>query len=169
LAQAAGLNVLAVRTNVIGDAEIAAEFRDFGGVLRERLRRTLNEIGEELKAAAISKAPRLAHPDSRWTAGALQQSIRDRLVENDKSITETVQTGKYYARFLEIGVVAHPFAHNRTGAGGNRERANRLRSLRGSGQYRVSPRPFMGPAMDALRSQIDVALRAAVEGAGEAK
>jgi HK97 gp10 family phage protein len=156
--------LISVTTSVVGDAEIRQRFLDFGDGVRERLRRTLADLGKLVRDAAAALAPR--------KSGALADGIRARLVENDKSMTETVRPSAFYARFLEFGTVNHGTARNKAARvgiiegyfarGRGRAKAARVRELRAQGEYRIKPHPFMGPAVESVRSRIEESLRRAV-------
>lgn len=145
---------ISVTTSVVGDAAIKQRFLDFGDSVRERLRRTLTDLGKQVRDAAAAAAPR--------KTGKLADSIRAKLVENDKSMTETVRPSEFYARFMEFGTVNHGTARNRAAAGGKRAKVRRVRELRAQGAYRIRPRPFMGPAMESVRARVEESIRRAV-------
>jgi HK97 gp10 family phage protein len=143
-----------VRVSVIGDKEIKQMFADAFSVMRTNLREALALIGSIVRDRAAARAPR--------ETGALAASIRARLLETAERIIESVAPTRFYARFLEFGVVAHGTTRNHSALGSKIKRVEHIRTLRSSGQYRIQPHPFMGPASAAVRSQIDAMLQAAV-------
>lgn len=125
--------------------------------MRRRLRAVMQAAGDQLVAAAQALAPE--------KTGALKRSIVAKLTENEKGLRLRVKPSKFYASFLEFGVVAHGTAHNSNRQGGKRVRAQRVARLRASGMWRIKPRPFMGPPFDAMRDRLVRQLDEAIEGA----
>jgi hypothetical protein len=126
----------------------------------------LADAGQEIANAAAARAPR--------KTGQLAGSIRARLNENGTRMTETVAPAGRYGSFvgmlMEFGVVNHGTRGNVATAGGGlkskggkRARARRVSELRGAGQYRIRPRPFMEPAYDSLRARVQADIDAAVQ------
>lgn len=147
-----------IQALVVGNEEIRQSFLDIGSSIRERLRRVLADAGQEIASAAAGAAP--------MRTGKLAGSIRPALVETGNKLTESIaprgRYGSLIGRLMEFGVVSHGGASNRNAAGGKRAKVRRVRELRAAGQYRIAPRPFMGPAYDSLRSRVEAEIEAAV-------
>lgn len=153
--------MIKVDTRVIGTAEIRARFLRTGDAIRDRIRRAIVAAGQDVKAAAQAGAPR--------KTGALANSIGVKVTENDAKMTVRVAPSKFYGRFLEFGVVAGKAPAQATGIRGffglketGRQAAHRISHMKAAGKYRIQPRPFMAPAIDRVRAQIDASLDAAL-------
>jgi len=122
--------------------------------LRVHLRRAMAEVGAELRDAARSLAPR-----RKKGGGALARSIRARFREMGDDLIETVRPTKFYGKFLEFGVVNHGTQSNKAIGVGHgmtvkRAKVARVRHLRSLGQWRITPRPFMRPALHSMEQRI---------------
>lgn len=144
---------------VVGDAEAKAGFLNVESAIRNRVRGALVELGRGGQQLAQGWAPKLT--------GKMSAAISLKLSESDKRMSVTVAPkGRQtlIARLMEFGVVSHPTgSHRDHGVRGVRT----VRWLRSTGQYRVSPRPFMGPAEEAIRGRVQGTLEAAVAAAVE--
>jgi hypothetical protein len=150
------LEPLDVSVVTTGVEAVAQQYKDVGSLVREQVRREVRQIGAEVVQGGRARAPH--------RHGDLQASIRERLVETDTSMTETVRPwgryGSFVGRLMEFGVVLHGFLRNRN-LGSKRHRAERVREGRSAGQYRIAPKFFMRDSIAAVRSQIDSRLQAA--------
>lgn len=149
---------VSIRVEEVGTADVRARFLDLGGQMRSALRRELLEIGKDVERLARAGAPVLRTPRKGRVAGALRSSIKARIYDTDSDVRVTVRPGKFYAHFMEAGVV-------RYGGGTNaRPSAQRLRTrlqLKAAGHWRIAPRPFMGPARRAVEPTARARLEAA--------
>lgn len=131
------------------------KFQAIDEALRVQLRRALDKVGQEMRAAARALAPR--------RSGKLASSIRARFAEMGDTLQETVRPTKFYAKFLEYGVVRHGTQSNKAvgvGLGRTVKRAKvaRVRELRSLGAWRVEPHPFMRPALHSMEQRIHNAI-----------
>jgi len=144
-----------IQSQVIGQAAVAQGFIDVNSRVRSRLRKELMDIGARVAMAAQAAAPK--------DTGKLAKSIKASLKETGNKMTEQIRAGKKYGIFLEKGVVFHGTKGNRRVGGHSTKGAiKRLHLLRSSGNWRIRPRPFMMPAFDAMREQIQERLHAVV-------
>jgi HK97 gp10 family phage protein len=148
---------------VIGGEELKQKFLTIGDSVRDRLRRTMQDLGRQIADRAASLAP-------KGKTSELRGSIKPRMSENNNSIVERISPGAFYARFIEFGVVNHGSPNNRNLAPGKRGKVTRVRDLRTEGLYRIRPHPFMEPAFDGLEEHVRAELGAAMaEGVEEGK
>ena len=150
-------DMLQIRAVVTGNRELAALFPALTERILDRLREALIEAGVELREAAAALAPR--------RTGTLAGKIRAKLNERPGMLIESVRPiGRegFIGRLMEFGVVNHGTIRNRSGRFGRLMRVREVRELRAHGQYRIRPRPFMQPAFEGLRDQIEARLAGAV-------
>lgn len=154
-----------IEAELLGTAEVAQRFGDMGAKVRGKVRAALARLGAEMVDLARGAAPR--------RTGKLADSIKARMLETDTDITETVRPSAFYAQFMEFGVVNHGSSRNRNVSGGvltkgkggktvRRARVERVRDLRAAGQYRIAPRPFMGPVMEKMGDHVSELLNEAI-------
>lgn len=148
-------------STVVGDVELKQRFADFGSNVRVLARRTLADIGEQLRDRISAGAPR--------KSGDLSESVRATLTETDAKMTESVRPTLFYARFIEYGVVNHGTLGNKRSVSkadlrkkGKRGLVARVRELRSQGAYRIAPHPFIGPAWAGMQAQAQAQIAAAL-------
>jgi HK97 gp10 family phage protein len=148
--------VINIKTTVVGSAELRERFLRVGDEVRNRIRKTMLALAREVSDQAASAAP-------RGKSGKLAASLKKvKLSETDTRMSVQVGPPRFYGKFLEFGVVGHGTASNKSRAGSAFAQVKRVRELRASGQWRIAPRPFMGPAIDRVRTKVDDALNAAM-------
>lgn len=147
-------------STVVGDVELKQRFADFGSNVRMLARRTLADIGQELRDRIAAGAPR--------KSGALSETVRAVLNERDATMTEIVRPTKFYARFIEYGVVNHGTRNNKRSINKadlrNKTKRQglvaRVRELRAQGNYRIAPHPFIGPAWAGMQARAQAQIAA---------
>lgn len=150
------------QATVTGDAEIRQRLLAFGDAVRVAGRRTLADIGRNLRDRIAAAAPR--------KTGALGDTTIATLAERGETMTETVRPTEFYAPFLVFGVVNHGTRNNKRSLGSvslknrtvRRGLVARVRELRAMGAYRITPRPFIGTTWDAFRPEAEAEIAAAV-------
>lgn len=164
-----GLNITAT---VVGDVALKQRFLDLGDSVRGRVRGALLNAGRMIQAAEASLAPR--------ASGALADTIKVKLLEANTLMAITVRPSKFYAQFMEFGVVNHGSRNNKASGGlgpngkltkgGKFRRALRVRELRSQGQYRIQPKHFIERAWEATEAAANAGIAKAVSDAvSEAK
>jgi len=146
-------------TTTVSNEGLLRRFEHAGSAIRARIRTALGYIGQQVADRARAGAPH--------RTGDLQGSIAPFYVETQNKQAEVIKAGAFYAIFLEHGTVSHGGAHNKNAGKGKKAKLSRLHQLRAQGVWRIQPRPFMSPALAALRSQIHADLSAALTGAVE--
>lgn len=164
-----GLTIDAV---VLGNDLIKTRFLNLGDSLRTNLRTALLNAGKMIQGAESALAPR--------ATGKLADTIRVSLVETGTSMSVTVRPSKFYAQFMEFGVVNHG-SRNNSARGGlktkgklkltvRRQLVERVRELRSKGQYRIQPRHFIERAWAAQQAAANAEVaRAVTDAVNEAK
>lgn len=137
---------------------VAERFRDAGDAIRERIRRTLSQLSAE----GVSRAQAGAPVKSGDMRGGIQALYVETMTEQ-----RAIIKAPHPALWLEHGVVAHGGGHNRNLGKGKKGKLRNLHELRAAGTWRIKPRPFMGPALTSMRSQIEADLSAAIAAGAE--
>lgn len=159
--------MLTVRVEEVGTAEVRARFLDLGGAMRSAIRQTLLGIGKDVQAQARSLAPSLKAPRKGRVAGALRSSIKVKLSETAERVGVSVKPGKFYARFVESGVVNYGTRNNLRP---NQVKHRARNALSRAGSWRMAPHPFMRPAQQAVeptaRQRLEAATSAVIAAGG---
>ena len=95
-----------ITAKVVGAAEVSRAFKDKQSILRERMRETMQELGDKVAARAKSAAPmgesRKGGP-SPHTAGQLKRSVRVKVFDRALTLAARIAFRKHYARWVETG------------------------------------------------------------------
>jgi|GEM_PF-4452001 len=137
---------------------VAERFNNAADTIRARLRRTLAGLAEQVRDRARASAP--------VKTGTMAAGISVRFTETLTEIRATIKAPSP-ALFLEHGTVNHGGAHNRNAVRGKKAKLHALHALRATGSFRIQPRPFLGPALSAMRQTIEADLATAANGAAE--
>jgi HK97 gp10 family phage protein len=159
--------VITVKTTVIGSAELRERFLRVGDDVRNRLRRAMLALAEEVRSDAAGNAPR--------KTGKLASSIKVKLAETDTQMKVTVAPGKFYGRFQEFGLNTVRKPPRTRGVVGVRTRTTKTGTVLVSARrgflasqggathpFRLPAHPFMGPAIDRVQGKIEGALDSAL-------
>lgn len=132
--------------------------------MRAHLRTGLSNAGKMIEAAESSLAPR--------KSGALGDTIRVKVIETSTSISVNVRPSKFYALFVDQGVVSHGTTNNKRDTFGKvkgksmrRGLAVRVRELRAQGQFRIKPTHFIQRAWDESQAGVEAEIAKAVSDA----
>jgi HK97 gp10 family phage protein len=168
---------LTFESQVFGDAEIKARFKNMHGAVRERFRSTLRDLGMLVRDRARALAPMGTKPKKK--PYRLRPSINAKLFENEGGMVEVIGRPVFYGRFLEEGldtsrqprrqrgVVGVRTVMTKTGAVMVKPRMGLVQLRSRTHRFRLPKHPFMRPAWESTRAQIKDDLQHALNDSAE--
>jgi phage gpG-like protein len=154
--------VIEVTATVTGAAEVQKRFADAPGAVRQAIRARVQKLGIELQRSVKEQYLDGPSPQRlRVRSGRLRRSINEATSENGDVIESTVGTPVVYGAVWERGFsgVQQVRAFTRT----TKQAVQQVRAH--SRRADMKARPFLQPALDAMRGRIAEQLADAVKGA----
>lgn len=140
---------------LVGAETVVTDIRRHGDTIRARLKAEVEAQGRALQSRAAAMAPR--------KTGRLASSITSVGKETDTQLQAVVGTDLMYGRFLESGFTPNP--RKKAGWRRNPRKAVEWRAYaRRHGGRRIVARPFLKPAVAAMRATIRGRLLATIRG-----